>query len=309
MNRRFWPSLLGILVVIAILATGCGAASPQLSGNSTSAGDRGALPSALPFAPPAAAPTAVAEKSLAAGSAAGNGAGSTAVGDRLVIKTGNITIVVKSVEESVGTVTSMAIAAGGFVVSSKSGSENEKLVATLTIKVPAEKFEASMATLRALALEPPTENVSGQDVTEEYADVGAQLRNLQATEKQLLNLLDRAQTVDDTLKVYNQLTNIRGQIERLQGRMQFLERSAALSTITVSLRPQVEKAIVKTGREAWQPGATFTEAARAFMSALQVLGDLGIWALVFSPICLIPLIILWILWRLTRRQKKGVKPL
>jgi hypothetical protein len=301
MNRRFWPSLLGILVIIAILATGCAASSPLSSGNSPSAGmDRGALPSA----PPVPAATAVAEKT----STAGSGAGSAAVGDRLIIKTGNITLVVKSVEESVGTVTSLATSAGGYVVSSKSGSENERLVATLTIKVPADKFEASMATLRALALEPPTENVNGQDVTEEYADVGAQLRNLQATEKQLLNLLDRAQTVDDTLKVYTQLTNIRGQIERLQGRMQYLERSAALSTITVSLRPQVEKLIVKTGREAWQPSATFTEAARALMSALQVLGDLGIWAVVFSPVCLIPVVILWILWRLTRRQKKGVKP-
>jgi hypothetical protein len=305
MNRRFWPSLMGILVVIAILATGCGAASPLASSQAPSTSmDRGALPAA----PPIPAATQVAEKSLAPGNAAGSGAGSTAVGDRLVIKTGSITIVVKSVEEAVNAVTSMATAAGGYVVSSKSGSENEKLVATLTIKVPADKFEASMATLRAMALEPPTENINGQDVTEEYADLDAQLGNLRATEKQLLNLLDRAQTVDDTLKVYNQLTNIRGQIERLQGRMQFLARSAALSTITVSLRPQVEKTIVKTGREAWQPSDTFTQAARAFMSALQVLGDLGIWAVVFSPICLIPLVILWVLWRLTRRQKKGVKP-
>jgi hypothetical protein len=297
MNRRFWPSILGILVVIAILATGCGAASPLPLSSSPSAGmDRGALPSA----PPAAAPTAVSEK--------GGTAGSAAVGDRLVIKTGAITLVVKSVDEALGTVTSLASTSGGYVISSNSGAQNSLLIATIAIKVPADKFEAAMATLRALALEPPTESVNGQDVTEEYADVDAQIRNLQATEKQLLNLLDRAQTVDDTLKVYNQLTNIRGQIERLQGRMQFLARSAALSTITVSLRPQVEKPIVKTGREAWQPSTTFTEAARSFVSVLQVLGDLGIWALVFSPVCLIPLVVLWILWRLTRRQRKGVKP-
>jgi hypothetical protein len=297
MNHRFWPSLLGILVIIAVLATGCAAASPKPLATAPSTGlDRGALPSS----PPAAAPTAVSEKVATGGSAA--------VGDRLVIKTGNITLIVKSVEESVGTVTALANGSGGYVVSSKSGSENEKLVATITIKVLAEKFEAAMETLRKLALEPPTEVISGQDVTEEYADVAAQLRNLQATEKQLLNLLDRAQTVDDTLKVHTQLTNIRGQIERLLGRMQYLERSAALSTITVSLRPQVEKPIVKTGRDAWQPAATFTEAARSFLSVLQVLGDLGIWALIFSPICLVPAVILWVLWRLARRQKKGVKP-
>ncbi len=297
MNHRFWSSLLGLFVVIAILATGCGAASPKSANTSPSVGmDRGLLPAA----PPAPAATVVAEKA--------SGAGSTAVGDRLVIKTGNITVIVKNVQESVAAVTALATSTGGYVVGSSSGTKDEQPVATLTIKVPADKFEAVMESLRKLALEPPTENIGGQDVTEEYADLEAQLRNLQATEKQLLNLLDRAQTVDDTLKVYNQLTNIRGQIERLQGRKQYLERSAAMSTITVNLRPQVEKPIVKTGREAWQPSTTFTEAARAFVSVLQVLGDLGIWAVVFSPVCLIPIVILWILWRLTRRLKKGVKP-
>jgi hypothetical protein len=216
-------------------------------------------------------------------------------------------MVVKSVEESLGAITTLTTGSGGFIVASKSSVYNEQVIASVSLKVPAEAFEATMAKVRAMALEPPTESINGQDVTEEYADLDAQLRNLRVTEQQLLNLMDSAKTVDDTLKVYNQLTNIRGQIERLQGRQQFLAKSAAMSTITVNLKPQVEKPIVKTGRDAWQPGATFTDAAAALVSALQVLGNLAIWVVVFSPICLVPLFILWVLWRLTRRRRQGGK--
>jgi hypothetical protein len=296
MSKPTWLSALGLLVAIAILATGCGAAptSGTLPQVSTDRGARESLPAAplVPMATPAPQPTA---------------GGSAAIGDRLVIKTGNISILVKDVQEALSAISNMASSVNGYVVSTKSGREGDTQVATISIKVPAADFEPTMEKLRKMALEPPTESITGQDVTEEYADLDAQLRNLQATEKQLLNLLDRAQTVDDTLKVYNQLTNIRGQIERIQGRMQYLQKSAAMSTITVNLRPQVDKPVVKTGSEAWQPGETTKNALRALLSVLQVLGDLAIWAVIFSPICIVPLIFLWIIWRLTRRRNKEVK--
>ena len=110
MNHRFWPTLLGIFVVIAILVTGCGAASPKPANSAPSTDmQRGALPAA----PPAPAATAVAGKGAEAGSAA--------VGDRLVIKTGNITVIVKDVQGSVAAVTALATSTGGYVVGSSSG--------------------------------------------------------------------------------------------------------------------------------------------------------------------------------------------
>ena len=77
-----------------------------------------------------------------------------------------------------------------------------------------------------------------------------------------------------------------------------------MSTITVSLRPVEDKPIVKTGTEAWQPGETLKEAARTLVSVIQVLGDLAIWAVVFAPVCIIPLLLVWIIWRLARRRGK-----
>lgn len=295
MTRQRWTPVLGIVVIIAILVTGCGAATGVPAPSPLNPSTGGSRDVASPPFAPAATPAP----------AAGQGGGSTAVGDQMIIKTGTMGMLVKDVQETLATITAMAVKVDGYVVSTRTSREGEKTVGTISIKVPAGSFESTMDSLRKLAVEPPTESSSGQDVTEEYSDLEAQLRNLQATEKQLLNLLDRAQTVDDTLKVYNQLTNIRGQIERLQGRMQFLQKSSAMSTITVTLRPVEDKPIVKTGTEAWQPGETLKEAARTLVSVAQVLGDLAIWAVVFSPVCIVPIVFLWIIWRLTRRRAKG----
>ncbi len=294
MNTQTRFSVLSLLVIVALLATACAAAptpAPQASPLPPAAG-RGVQPEVLPGSP------ATSDSSKTTTGA------STAVGDRLIIKTGKLTMVVKDVQESIGVVTNVATEAGGFVISSQSGREEEKLVATVTIKVPVTSFEPIMEKLRKLAVEPPTESVTGQDVTEEYGDLDAQLRNLQATEKQLLNLLDKAQTVEDTLRVYEQLTNIRGQIERIQGRMNYLQKNASMSTITVGLRPVPDKPIVQTGKNAWDPGETFKDALRTLVSFAQILAGLAIWLVVFSPIFLVPILVLWLIWKWTRRRSK-----
>ena len=77
-----------------------------------------------------------------------------------------------------------------------------------------------------------------------------------------------------------------------------------MSTITVSLRPVPDKPIVKTGKEAWDPGETFKDALRALVSFAQVLSNLAIWLVVFSPIFLVPILVLWLIWKWTRRRSK-----
>jgi hypothetical protein len=295
------------LITIATLAlAGCSAAAtPQASTNKGFAADGsgaareslGTAPSVAPGAP--GAPVPAATPAPVGTVVAGNTTSATS--ERMIIKTGVFTMVVKDVQESLSAITALAEASGGYVMSSKSGKSGDRLYATIVIKVPVTTYEGSMDSLRRMAVEPPTESSTGQDVTEEFADVDAQVRNYQASEKQLLNLMDRAQTVDEILKIQAQLTTIRGQIERLQGRMQLLSRSAAMSTITVNLTPFVDEPVVKTGTDAWQPNETLKAAARAMVSVAQSLGDIVIWLAVFSPICLIPLVILWIVWKLFRR--------
>ena len=92
-----------------------------------------------------------------------------------------------------------------------------------------------MAALRALAVDVTNEDTSSKDVTEEYVDLSAKLHNLEATEEQLLRLMEKAEKVEDILNVQRELSKIRGEIEQTKGRMQYLERTSATSLIEVHL--------------------------------------------------------------------------
>jgi len=277
----------GAILLLLTLAA-CGPATPQ----------RGAT---SPIAP---APTKVpAPAALPKGAEANlTSAATTSVSDRLIIKTATMTLIVTDTQEAIGTVTALATGAGGFVLNTNTYHQDDQLLANVVIKVPVEKFEDTLAKLRQMAFKVDAESTSGQDVTEEYADLEAQLRNLKATEEQLLTFLNKTQNVDEALKVYRELTNIRGQIERIQGRLNYLSKSADMSTITVNLRPKAKEApIVKAG---WQPLETLKNALRSLVSVAQGLINLGIWLLIFSPVWGGLLLIVWWLRRRLRRRPK-----
>ena len=154
---------------------------------------------------------------------------------RMIVRTSDITLVVSDVATALDKISKLAEDSQGFVVSSNQWKDNGALMGTITIRVPSGEFDNAMSTLRGMADEVTSENTSAQDVTAEYVDLSSTLKNLQATEAQLLEIMKKAVTVDDILAVQNQLTNIRGQIESTKGRMQYLEQTSATSLISVSL--------------------------------------------------------------------------
>jgi hypothetical protein len=167
--------------------------------------------------------------------------------------------------------------------------------ATISIKVPADSFGDAMQRLRDLGT-PMSENVSTQEVTEEYVDLEAQVRNLEATEQQYLRLMERAQRIEEILPIQQRLTEVRSQIERLRGRMTLLQRRADSSTITVSLvlpggRASLdgEPRAVRTLREA------FSGLLVALSGLLDVLIYLGVYAIPVVPFAL------FYLWLRSRR--------
>ncbi|MBI5956864.1 MAG: DUF4349 domain-containing protein [Chloroflexi bacterium] len=230
------------------------------------------------------------------------------VAERMIVKTATISITVRDTQEALGQVSALAGELKGYVVTSSSRYEGDRLLATVTIKVPATSFDDALTRLRKIASKVDSENTSGQDVTEEYTDLTAQLKNLEATEAQLLKFLDRTQNVDEALKVYRELTNIRGQIERIKGRMNYLEKSAAMSTITVNIRPQPkDEPIVK--EEGWQPLRVMRDALRALVSALEGIANVAIWIVLFLlPILLVllaPFILIWLAWLWSRKRRQA----
>ncbi|MDD5703697.1 MAG: DUF4349 domain-containing protein [Dehalococcoidales bacterium] len=155
--------------------------------------------------------------------------------DRMVIRTGNMELVVSEVASALDSIGSLAVESGGYVVNSQKWKEGERNIGTISIRVLAENYDAVVAAIRGLAKSVTSESTSSQDVTEEYVDLDSKVRNLEASEIQLLKIMETAAETDDIIKIQRELTNVRDQIEQAKGRMQFLQRTSSTSLIQVRL--------------------------------------------------------------------------
>lgn len=230
--------------------------------------------------------------------------------ERLIVKTGSISLLVENTEETLTKIEALALELGGFVTNSNSWRANEQLHATITIRVPAESFDEARRRLKEGALEVQSENISAQDVTEEYVDLEARLTYLEETEGELRELLrsaqERGEKAEGILAIYRQLSDIGIQVEQTKGRMQYLERSAAMSALTVTLTPKEEVRVVEPG---WDWLRTVRESLRDLVKALQFLADIATRFIVtLLPILIIvalPFALLgWLVWMWRRRRAR-----
>ena len=161
--------------------------------------------------------------------------------DRKIIRNASLTIEVKSTSDMQHKVTSIAESHGGFVVTSEAKQredadpEKRTLDIKLVVRVPSERFGSALDQIRGLANTLREENVTGQDVTEEFIDLEARIRTQRALELQFLEIMKQARKVEDALEVQRQIADVRTDIEKLEGRKRFLENRASLSTIVVTL--------------------------------------------------------------------------
>ena len=155
--------------------------------------------------------------------------------DRMIVRSGSMNLKVRDVAEALDRIKGIAEWLGGYVVTSNWHGEEKERTATISIRVPAEKYDDALTSLRDMAVEVLLESTRAKDVTEEFTDLEAQLRNLEATESRYLELLEKADTVEDMLKIEGMLSETRGRIEQTKGRMQYLERTSATSLIEIYL--------------------------------------------------------------------------
>ncbi len=221
----------------------------------------------------------------------------TDVDERMIVRNGEMELVVEDITQTVEDITQMSLAFGGYVVSSYIRGEEEEMRGWITFRVPDDKFETALEELRDMAVRVESEQTYSQDVTEEYIDLQARLANAEATEQQYLALLDKAEEIEDILDIYNYLSRIRSEIEQLKGRIQYLEQTTSTSLISVSLEP--EEAVVSGG---WSALGVLKAAARGLVTAGKVLGTIAIWLLIFIPIWGTILGIL--LWRRHKRKAR-----
>ena len=219
--------------------------------------------------------------------------------ERMIIRTGDMSLVVEDVVDVRDKIAQLATRLGGWVVGSSIYGEEEELTGWISIRVPDETFDQAFAELRGLAVRVTSESTSSEDITEEYVDLQSRLKNAEATESQYLALLEKAITVEDALKVYGALTQIRYEIEQIKGRMQYLERTSAMSLISVNLKPvATAKPLIRPG---WSARETFKSAVRGLTTFGQGLGTAAIGAAIFSPIWGTIIGVLY--WRRRRKRK------
>jgi hypothetical protein len=161
---------------------------------------------------------------------------SNAAVDRKLVRTGALELTVKSPPDAAQQIRLMAGSMGGYLESAQIGGTKEVPTADLTIRVPATRFEDAKAQIRNLAARVESEKTDAQDVTRQYVDMEARLRNLRAEEAQYLTIMKSAYKVDDLLQVTEKLSEVRGQIEQQQAEFQTLSKQVETVAITISLR-------------------------------------------------------------------------
>src|SRR5215831_3197722 len=163
--------------------------------------------------------------------------------DRKIIRNANLTVEVTSATDSQRKIVAIAESHQGFVVTSEATQKTSgdrakpEITVNLVVRVPAAQFNQVMEEVRAVGARVTQEKVSGQDVTEEFMDLEARIKNQKALEMQFLEIMKRASKVEDALSVQSELASVRTEIEKLEGRRRFLENQSSLSTINITLQP------------------------------------------------------------------------
>ncbi len=221
---------------------------------------------------------------------------------RMIVRSAELRVIVSDTSKAVAEATRSVEAVGGYVAGSQIWRDGELLRARLTLRVPSDKLTPALAQLRAIAKRVENETVTSEDVSEEFVDLEARTRNLEATEEELRQLLvvarQNSRKASDVLEVHTQLTQIRGQIEQVKGRMRYLSQVAAMSSIAMELTPDaLAQPVVEPG---WQPLVVAKNALRTLLRAGQVLANGAIWLLIFGlPVGLLA----FVLWKGMRRLR------
>lgn len=160
--------------------------------------------------------------------------------ERKIIRNADLQLESDEPESVQQKITAIAESKNGFVVESTQSSSDVRAsrrdTVVMTVRVPADKFAEAIAEIRNAASRVIVETVKSDDVTEEFIDVEARLKAKKALEAQFLEIMKRANSVNDALDVQKQLSDVRAEIEKIEGRLRFLQNQTSLSTIRIRIQ-------------------------------------------------------------------------
>lgn len=205
--------------------------------------------------------------------------------DRLVIHESNLSLLVDDVRGVGERIIAFAKEQGGFMVSSSYSRPEDSPFATITIRVPADKFDQTLSFLRAQAVKVTNENLVGEDVTAQYTDIGARIETLETTKQKFEALLDQTNNIDQLLRIQREIISLQTQIDSLIGQREALEKNAKFTKITVFLSTD-ELALPYTPEKTFRPAVVFKLAIRSMLNTLRVIASAAIWVGVYAVIWL-----------------------
>ena len=307
------------LFMLAALAAACGGAAT--SGVSGPGG--GAAGGPLPAASGAAATagpgggqaTAGGDQNGGAASGGNQGGGDPGVIDQaglLIVKNGSLAIQVQGLDAAVDAASREIAALGGYASASQRFGDGDDAQATVTYRIPVARWDEALGDLRGLGQKVIDERFSTEEVTAQVVDLEARIANLRTTEAAFQAIMARAEKIDDILTVQAQLTEVRGQIERLTAQKTNLEGQAAFSTLTVTFA--LKKDPILAEQQGFSAESEIERASASLVSVLQSVATAGIWfGIVWLPILLALAVIgltgLVIGRRLTRSPAAGDGPM
>lgn len=316
--RQF--AILSLTVITLTILTACGASAPEsplqteeyLSEPAAPADNYGLAeqPVVAEESEKSAAPMPTSGTAYQTLPDVGSVPGQAASIDRKIVKNAELSVLVEDSDIAVDRLTQVVSDVGGYIVSSRVwyqphlDGENYKY-ASITLGIPVDQFEVTMRRVRGLGLRVLDENASGEDVTDQFVDLQSRLTNLEATQARIQSFLEDAKTVDEALRINQELAQIEAQIEEVKGRMNYLSDRSAFSTITVSISPQlpeIEPAPLPEPKP-WTPAETLKDATETLVKAYRGIVEFAIWIFVaVLPILAPPVLVIWMILKLLRRK-------
>lgn len=280
-------SLLSLFIVLS--GGACAAASP-----------------ATPAAQPAAG-TAAAQRPQG-GSGTSDDTGDDALLDgALIVRTGQLRLEVSEIGSAVDAAARVVTGFGGYISASEEENTGSHHSATITYRIPSERWHEALRGLRALAGRVISEHTEALEVTSEVVDLDARIANLRASEAALQEIMNRSGSIEDVLMVQRELSGVRSQIEQLTARQDRLQQQASYGTLVVGF--EVPVVAVTAAQEGWSLGVEIDQAVAQLVTIAQGLTSVAVWLLIVVLPVLLPFVLVAaVAYRLRRRWLSAGSP-
>ncbi len=215
-----------------------------------------------------------------------------------IIFTGEISVRVQKLADAADRVIKLLPEFGGYLSERTDVTTGSVQSISMRVRVRNERLQAFTDELKKLG-EVLKYNVAGQEVTEEYMDLEARLKQLKLSEERLLEIMRKSGKLTDLLEVERELTNKQSEIERIQGRLRYLSDRVAMATLSIML--VTEAPPMQIGGFTWGFGDTFKSAWLALKTTVREFVKALIWIVVYAPVWILSLLILWLLFLIGRK--------